>query len=312
MSNSYNIERERLEDKSINRNSAQAQQRRQQYKKRKAKSKRQRAANLVIGFLLVLSLGVGSKLAVNQLSPYFDGSYINQSYTIGNESVLPNTHRTSDNEHYWYDVDSIARTYDDASMDFDSFVYGTYTGMDTNIVRNMNDLFWQLKMLGVTDYNQFTDYVMSMGCVKVVDGQSIADIDAWKQLMKRHIRVGNELMEAYTEVGRFDGTRDFDIYVHQVYEIVGWNNDSKLSCMDDLMRDLCTDGYTTHTSFFSYCQSKGFIKEKDGTQVIDESAYQKGYRRYVQNLEEVDRLEEEIRQFRGESIAPVEEKGLGK
>lgn len=312
MSYSYSIERERLEDKSINKNSVQAQQRRQQYVKRKRKGNKKKFTNLVIGFLLVLSLGVGSKLAINRLHPYFDGSYINQSYTIGSDSINQNTHRTVNNDGYWYDVDAIARLYDEETMDFDSFVYGTYSGMDTNRVRNMNDLFWQLKMLGVTDYNQFTDYVMGMGCVKVVDGQSIADIDAWSKLMRKHIRVGNELMEAYTEVGRYDGSMDFDIYVHQVYDIVGWNNDARISCMDELMRDLCEEGYTTHTSFLSYCQSKGFTKVKDGSLVIDESAYQKGFSRYVSNLEEMDRLEEEIRAFRADTTTISEEKGLGK
>lgn len=308
MSNRYSMERERLEHNSINKNSAQAQQRRQVYRKR-TKKVRTSMKKVVIGILLVLALAVGAKKVVDNYKPYFDGSYINQSYSIGHDSIHDNTHRTANNEGYWYDVYSIAGLYND-SLDFDSFVFGAYSGMQTNIIRNMDDLFWQLKMRDLTDYNKFTDYVMGMGCVKVVDGQCIADTAEWKELMRDHIRIGNELGDAYTKFGKYDGSMDLDIYINKVYETVGWSKKSKTSCMDELMQDLYINGYTSYPTFLAYCQSKGFVKEKDGVMVVDESAYEKGYKKYLSDLDEYNKLQGEIDQFRAK--ASSEGKGLGK
>ena len=300
---------DRLEQNSVNTNEAQRIQRKAEYKKKSVRTKKS-LKKAIAAFLLVVTLAIGAKLGYNQMQPYFNGSYVNQSYTVGYDSIGTSTHRTADNQGYWYDVDNIARLYDSSNMDFDSYVYGAYCGMDTNRVRNMDDLFWQFKMRGLTDYSSFTEYVKGYGCVKEVDGQEIADIDAWKDVMKKQIRVGNELKDAYSEVGQYDGSSDIDMYINSIYVTVGWNNDSRLLCMDELMEDLYNEGYSPYNTFFAYCQSKGFVKEKDGKMVIDESAYQRGYKKYVDNLEEIDRLQQEVDEFR--NVAPTEEKGLGK
>ncbi len=300
---------EMLERRSVNANDAQRIQRKQEYtkKRRRVKVNIKRA---IVSFVLIVALFIGGKITYNQLEPYFNGSYVNQSYTVGYDSISSNTHRTSDNQGYWYDVDSIARLYDESEMDFDSFVYGAYNGMNMRTIPNMDDLFWQFRMRGITDYTSFTEYVKGNGYTREVDGQVIADIDSWKDAMKKQIRVGNELNDVYTQVGQYDGSSDIDMYINSVYVAVGWNNESRLLCMDELMADLASEGYTPYSTFFEYLQSKGFVKEKDGEMVVDESAYQRAYKQYVENLEDIERLQEEVDQFRNGSPEP--EKGKAK
>ncbi len=308
----YEDERKRLEENSVNQDNVQAVQRRMSYAK-KSRKKSNHRKKVVVAILLALSLAAGSKYAFDTMHPYFDGSYVNHSYTVGYDSINSSTHRTSDNTGYWYDVDNIARLYDESDMDFDSYVYGSYCGMDTNRVDNMNDLFWQFKMRGITDYGKFTDYIKGFGCVKTVDGQEIADIDAWKDLMRKNIRVGNELLDIYSKIGTYNGMMDIDIYINRVYNEVGWNHDSKLVCMDELMQDLYSAGYTPYYSFLDYCDSKGFVKEKDDKKVVDEHAYEKGFEQYAKNLDEMERLQLEIDEFRGVGSDTKErDEGLGR
>ena len=297
---------------SINRNEVQATQRKAVYRKKK---KRYRLANpkkFFVAILLAAALFLGGRFAYSGLEPYFDGSYVNQSYTVGYDAIGKSTHRTSDNQGYWYDVDAIASLYNSAEMDFDSYVFGAYSGMHMRAVPNMDDLFWQFKMMGITEYNKFTEYVKGSGYTKTVDGQEVADIDSWKDNMKKHIRVGNELTDAYAQYGTYNGAMDIDIYIHNMYENLGWNKESTLLCMDELLEDLYTGGYTPYSSFLDYCASKGFVKEKDGKMVVDQTAYLQGYRHYINNLEKLDEIQNEIDQFR--NGIPVEEKteGLGK
>ena len=297
---------------SINRNEVQATQRKAVYRKKKKRYKLTNPKRFFVALFLAAALFLGGKFAYSGLEPYFDGSYVNQSYTVGYDAIGKSTHRTSDNQGYWYDVDAIARIYNSAEMDFDSYVYGAYSGMHMRAVPNMDDLFWQFKMMGVTEYNKFTEYVKGSGFVKTVDGQEVADIDNWKDSMKKHIRVGNELTDIYAEYGTYNGAMDIDIYINQIYNQIGWNRESRLLCMDELLEDLYTSGYTPYGSFFDYCRSKGFVKEDDGKQVVDTAAYERAFKRYVNNLEKISELQEEVRQFR--DGVPVEEKteGLGK
>ena len=306
---------ESLERRSVNTNDAQRIQRKQEYVKKK-KRVRVNVKRAVAAFLLIIALFIGGKIAHNQLEPYFNGSYVNQSYTVGYDSISSNTHRTSDNQGYWYDVDSIARLYDESEMDFDSFVYGAYNGMNMRTIPNMDDLFWQFRMRGITDYTSFTEYVKGCGYTREVDGQIIADFDAWKAAMKKQIRVGNELNDVYTQVGHYEpngsidmflmanGIPDIDIYIYRVYDAAGWNAESKLLCMDELMEDLYNEGYTPYRTFLEYCQSKGLVKEKDGEIVVDTSAYEKKLEQIIERLELVHQYMDEFREF-GKDSAPV-------
>lgn len=68
---------------------------------------------------------------------------------------------------------------------------------------------------------------------------------------------------------RYDDKYDFDSWVYGAYRNVGWNQQSKLACMDEVFDALEARGITEYDSFLDYCNAKGVCIEKDGKLVID-------------------------------------------
>lgn len=93
-------------------------------------------------------------------------------------------------------------------------------------------------------------------------------------------------------------TMDFDAFVYGNYKNVGWNEASKLSCMDELFRQFNMCGITDCSSFLSYCEGKGVCKEVDGQMQVDTKAYESAVRDYLASLNEVQELEDNIDGFR--------------
>ena len=90
----YDDSYEMMKASSINRNDVQATQRKATYKKKKKRYRLAKPKRFFIALLLTIGLILGGKLAYNQVEPYFNGSYVNQSFTVGYESIGKNTKRT--------------------------------------------------------------------------------------------------------------------------------------------------------------------------------------------------------------------------
>lgn len=122
----------------------------------------------------------------NMLHP----SYINDSYNSGYQAVNIETHRTNDNSGYWYDYSDIAGRYDPETMDFDSYVYGTYKNVGWNQesrIDCMENLFYQFKLEGHTYYSSFKDYCIAKGACKERNGVTVIDTAKFCDIMEEYM-----------------------------------------------------------------------------------------------------------------------------
>lgn len=130
--------------------------------------------------------------------------YINDSYNSGYQAVNIETHRTSDNENYWYDYGDIAERYDPETMDFDSYVYGAYrnVGWDQQSrIDCMESLFRQLNIQGITNYSSFLDYCVAKGAVVEKGGDLTIDTRTFSDVMEEYMRELNETQSLSENVG---------------------------------------------------------------------------------------------------------------
>lgn len=104
----------------------------------------------------------------------------------------------------------------------------------------------------------------------------------------------------YYDIARgFDAeTMDFDSFVYGNYRRVGWNESSRLSCMDELFYQFHSLGLTDFNSFVAYCEDKGVCKEVDGKLEVNTKAYENAVRAYIASLNEIQDLEEDVESFR--------------
>ena len=182
----------RAKAKSVNRNLEEKERRRQSFERGIDNFTRFVSKNYkkVLGAAAVIAL-IGLGMVLNDKLP--NDNYINDSYNYGIEAVRSETHRTYDNDGYWYDYYDIAARFDNEKMDFDSYIFG-------------------------------------------------------------------------------------------IYNNVGWDQCSRLDCMDSVFHSLNSYGYTEFSTFFDYCNARGFCVEKDGELVIDTSAFSSATRDYMEHL----------------------------
>ncbi len=126
----------------------------------------------------------------NALNP----DYVNDSYNAGYQAVNYETHRTNDNQGYWYDYSDIAARYDE-SYDFDSWVYGTYKNVGWNQSSKldcMDEVFDALEDRGITEYDSFLEYCESKGVCVEKKGKMTIDTKEFSKLTEDYMRSLNE------------------------------------------------------------------------------------------------------------------------
>lgn len=181
---------ERARAKSVNRSLEEAKKREQPFKKGMEELiyavKRNIKEVIAVGaFVAILATSMAS--INNALNP----DYINDSYTFGSNAVSSETHRTNDNSGYWYDYGDIAGRFDPETMDFDSFVYGTYKNVGWNResrIDCMDSLFRRFYLQGLTNYDTFVDYCNSKGVCEEKNGQLVIDTGKFCSLMEEYMR----------------------------------------------------------------------------------------------------------------------------
>lgn len=96
---------------------------------------------------------------------------------------------------------------------------------------------------------------------------------------------GEDYWYDYGDIARrYDDDFDFDSWVYGVYGNLGWNQQSKLDCMDNVFDALEDRGITEYDSFLEYCEAKGVCIEKDGKIVIDTKEFSELTEDYMRQL----------------------------
>ena len=182
---------ERARNKSVNRTVQQKQEREISLGKELAGFIIRHAKHIAVGVALFVALSAGiNEFKTTILNP----DYENTAYEAGYHAVSMETHRTQDNQGYWYDYWDIARSYDD-SYDFDSWVYGTYNNVGWNTSSKldcMDELFSKLCASGVTEYHSFLEYCESKGVCVEKNGKLVVDTSEYRKLVEDYMRSINE------------------------------------------------------------------------------------------------------------------------
>lgn len=181
---------ERARQKSVNRSLEQAQEREVSLGKELVGFIKTHVKEIAATACLIAALASSYVAMGNALNP----DYINDSYNAGYQAVSYETHRTQDNQGYWYDYHDIAGRYDEA-YDFDSWVYGTYKNVGWNQQSKldcMDEVFDALEDRGITEYDSFLEYCDAKGACKEKDGRLVVDTKEFREITEDYMRQLNE------------------------------------------------------------------------------------------------------------------------
>lgn len=166
--------------KSVNR-------RREQERRRRIKIALAKRAAAIAGVAVATSIILA--IAGNAYENFKNPEYANPSYDYGKAMVAAETHRTSDNENYWYDYGDIASGYNE-DMDFDSYVYGVFNNIGWNQqsrLEAMESVFWQLELRELTDYESFVQYCEELGVCYEEDGKTQIDFGEYREVIEQRL-----------------------------------------------------------------------------------------------------------------------------
>lgn len=145
---------------------------------------------VAVGLIVTMLLSGNAMLEKIKNPPYET-----EDYKTGMVALYDYTHRTDDNEGYWYDYRGIAGSYDIAT-DFDEFIYGIYRHIGWNQnsrVDCMDEIFTQLNFQGVTGYDDFTDYLRGKGYTEYNrKGEEKLKLDEYSKDMEEKLTLKNE------------------------------------------------------------------------------------------------------------------------
>ena len=181
---------QRARSKSVNRSLEQAKERRISLGKELVGFVKTHVKEIAITACLVAALASSVVSMGKALNP----DYINDSYNAGHQAVSYETHRTQDDQGYWYDYHDIAARYDE-SYDFDSWVYGTYKSVGWNQQSKlscMDEVFDALEDRGITEYDSFLDYCDAKGVCVEKNGKVVIDTKEFSKLTEDYMRQLND------------------------------------------------------------------------------------------------------------------------
>lgn len=160
----------------------------------------------IAGAMIAILACSGISMAKNTFVNNFMRDTSNPSVEAGYHAVIEETHRTNDNQGYWYDYSDIASSFDADTMDFDAFVYGNYKKVGWNQESRlscMDELFYQFKLCGVTDCSTFLSYCESKGVCKEVDGKLQVDTKAYEEAIREYLVSLNEARDLEESIDNF-------------------------------------------------------------------------------------------------------------
>lgn len=87
---------------------------------------------------------------------------------------------------------------------------------------------------------------------------------------------------------------DLYSYIFGVYKKVGWDNESAINSMNQVMHYLCEKGLTDCDDFSSFCDKIGACKVTDGKKEIDLGAFQQRMAEYVKQYNDLSDMKSEV------------------
>lgn len=159
-------------------------------------------AGAMIAILASAALAYGGHTLSENLS---DAKVVRQEISDYSNLVNSETHRTNDNEHYFYDTADIASKLTEDQNNIDKGIFGVYKNIgynQGNKIEQMNDVidsmaFEQTTSENKTQYDNFNDYVVSKGYIGK-DGK--ADYDAYEKAMTQMIVNEHNIEELQSQV----------------------------------------------------------------------------------------------------------------
>ena len=152
------------------------------------------------GFLrgALLTMATAAILTVGYLGYGFltSPNVPNPTLVAANQSFSENANTNPDTFENWVDFQKVAEDYDPETMDFDIYIYTIYSRLnyvDYNTrIKDMNQLFRQLNLIGKSEYDNFVSYCKDRGlCIETDEGYKVDE--------KRYRQVLEDYMEAYRE-----------------------------------------------------------------------------------------------------------------
>ncbi len=150
-------------------------------------------ATFVAGAMIAILAAGAIAYGGHALSENLSQSKIVREETSSYSQLVNNeTHRTNDNEHYFYDTYDIASQLTDDQSNIDKGIYGVYLNIGYNKgnkIEQMNDVISSVNFEKTAEkesqkFNDFNDYVVSKG---FVDKEGKADYKAYEEAMTKMI-----------------------------------------------------------------------------------------------------------------------------
>lgn len=159
-------------------------------------------AGAMIAVLATSALVYGGHVLSENLS---ESKIVRQETSSYSQLVDNETHRTNDNQHYFYDTYDIASELTRDQENIDKGIYGVYSNIgynETNKIEQMNDViasvgFQKKAEEAAQKFSNFNDYVVSKGFVNE-DGK--ANYNAYEEAMTKMIVNEHNLGEMQSQV----------------------------------------------------------------------------------------------------------------
>ncbi len=162
-------------------------------------------AGAMIAVLATSALVYGGHVISENLS---ESKIVREETSSYSQLVNKETHRTDDNQHYFYDTYDIASELTSDQDNIDKGIYGVYMNIgynEGNKIEQMNDVissvdFQKKAEEAAQKFNSFNDYVVSKG---FVDKDGKADYNAYEAAMTNMIvneHNANEMQSQVDEI----------------------------------------------------------------------------------------------------------------
>jgi|GEM_PF-3456268 len=167
-----------------------------------ARLKKTFLAGAMIAVLATSALVYGGHAISKNLS---ESNIVREETSSYSQLVNKETHRTDDNQHYFYDTYDIASELTSDQENIDKGIYGVYMNIgynEGNKIEQMNDVISSVDFQKKAEetaqkFNNFNDYVVSKG---FVDKDGKADYNAYEAAMTNMIVNEHNVNEMQSQV----------------------------------------------------------------------------------------------------------------
>lgn len=156
----------------------------------------------IIAILAAGGLVFAGHTVINNANQY---KIVNQELSEYSTIVNENTHRTDDNQNYFYDTYDIASAISKDQSDIDKAIYGVYSNIGynkANKLSQMDNVISSVEFTAKADevadhFSNFSDYVISKG---YIDKDGKADFKAYENAMTQMLVDENAIEELQSQV----------------------------------------------------------------------------------------------------------------